>query len=65
MAIAAGIGAGLTYKLASGNDLELSLDLLDTGSGPIDTGDSLVRGRVAGKSDDHYSLVCDFSYNWR
>lgn len=60
-----GVGAGLTYKLASGNDIELSLDLLDTGSGPIDTGDSLTRGRVVGKSDDHYSLVFDFSYNWR
>ncbi len=60
-----GIGAGLTYKLASGNDIEFSADLLDTGSGPIDTGDSPLKGRVVGKSQDHYSLVLDFTFNWR
>ena len=60
-----GIGAGVTYKLASGNDIELSLDLLDTGSGPIDTGNSLFKGRVVGKSQDHYSMILDFTYNWR
>lgn len=60
-----GVGAGVTYKLASGNDMELSVDLLDTGSGPIDTGDSPLKGRVVGKSKDHYSLLLDFSFNWR
>ncbi len=44
-----GIGAGVTYKLDSGNDLAFSLDILDTGSAPIDTGPSLTRGRVAGR----------------
>ena len=60
-----GVGVGLTYKLAGGNDLEFSFDVLDTGSGPIETGDSLLKGRVVGKSKDHYSLVFDFTYNWR
>jgi len=60
-----GIGAGVTYKLASGNDMEFSLDLLDTGSGPIDTGDAPLKGRVVGKSKDHYSLLLDFTFNWR
>lgn len=60
-----GIGAGITYKLASGNDLAFSLDILDTGKAPIDTGASLSRGRVAGESKDHYSLLLDFTYNWR
>jgi len=60
-----GIGAGLTYKLESGNDLAFSVDVLDTGSAPIDTGPSLTRGRVAGKTKDHYSLLLDFTYNWR
>ena len=60
-----GVGAGLTYKLDSGNDLALSVDILDTGSAPIDTGRSLTRGRVAGESKDHYSLLLDFTYNWR
>lgn len=60
-----GIGGGFTYKLDSGNDLALSVDLLDTGSAPIDTGFSLSRGRVAGDFEDHYSLLIDFTYNWR
>jgi long-chain fatty acid transport protein len=60
-----GIGAGLTYKLESGNDLAFSVDVLDTGSAPIDTGPSFTRGRVAGKTKDHYSLLLDFTYNWR
>lgn len=60
-----GIGAGVTYKLESGNDLAFSVDVLDTGSAPIDTGPSLTRGRVAGESKDHYSLLLDFTYNWR
>jgi long-chain fatty acid transport protein len=60
-----GIGAGMTYKLNNGNDIAFSVDLLDTGSGPIDTGDSLLRGRVVGESKDHYSLLLDFTYNWR
>ena len=60
-----GVGAGITYKLDSGNDLAFSVDVLDTGSAPIDTGPSLTKGRVVGKSKDHYTLLLDFSYNWR
>jgi long-chain fatty acid transport protein len=60
-----GVGAGITYKLDNGNDIALSVDVLDTGSSPIDTGFSLDRGRVAGKSKDPYSLLIDFTYNWR
>ena len=60
-----GIGAGVTYKLESGNDLAFSIDVLDTGSAPIDTGLSLTRGRVAGETNNHYSLLLDFTYNWR
>ncbi|MCB1699989.1 MAG: outer membrane protein transport protein [Halioglobus sp.] len=60
-----GIGAGITYKLDNGNDLALSVDVLDTGSSAIDTGYSPTRGRVAGDFEDHYSLLIDFTYNWR
>lgn len=60
-----GIGAGVTYKLYNGNDIAFSVDVLDTGSAPIDTGFSPDRGRVAGESKDHYSLLFDFTYNWR
>jgi len=60
-----GIGGGITYKLASGNDIALSADLLYTGSSRIDTGDSPLKGRVAGEFEDPYSLLIDFTYNWR
>jgi long-chain fatty acid transport protein len=60
-----GVGAGITYQLDSGNDLAFSVDVIDTGSAPIDTGPSLTRGRVVGKSKDHYSVLMDFTYNWR
>lgn len=60
-----GVGGGITYKLASGNDVQFSIDLIDTGSAPIDTGDSPLKGRVAGKTKDPYTMLLDFNYNWR
>ncbi len=60
-----GIGAGITYRLENGNDLAFSVDVVDTGSAPIDTGFSFTRGRVAGEFEDHYALLLDFTYNWR
>ena len=56
---------GTANRLDSGNDIAFSVDLLDTGSAPIDTGFSLSRGRVAGEFEDHYSLLLDFTFNWR
>jgi long-chain fatty acid transport protein len=60
-----GVGGGYTYRLDDGNDYELELNVIDTGSAPIDTGPSIVKGRVAGESKDHYSLVLSLAYNWR
>lgn len=60
-----GIGTGLSYKLDNGDDMDFGLNVLDTGKSPIDTGPSLIRGRVAGEYKDHYSLLIDFTYNWR
>jgi long-chain fatty acid transport protein len=60
-----GVGGGITYKLDNGHDLEFSIDLIDTGSAPIDTGDSLFKGRVAGETQDPYTMLLDFTYNWR
>ena len=60
-----GIGAGLSYKLDNGDDMDFGLNILDTGKSPIDTGPALTRGRVAGEYKDHYSLLIDFTYNWR
>ena len=60
-----GIGGGITYRLDNGNDLDLNLNLIDTGDAPIDTGFDDVKGRVTGEFDDHYAITLDFSYNWR
>jgi long-chain fatty acid transport protein len=60
-----GVGAGVTRQLDSGNDFVVNVNLVDTGSAPIDTGESVERGRVVGKSKHPYSLVLDVAYNWR
>ena len=60
-----GVGAGIHFNLENGNDMDVNLNLIDTGEAPIDTGDDLIAGRVAGENDDHYSLVVEFSYHWR
>lgn len=60
-----GVGAGFTYQLDNGNDYELELNVIDSGSAPIDTGPAPVKGQVAGESKDHYSMVISLAYNWR
>ncbi len=60
-----GLGAGLNFELESGNELEMNLNLVDTGEAPIDTDFSPTNGRVVGESDNHYAVTFDFSYHWR
>ena len=60
-----GVGAEMTYKLDSGNDIALGVDIIDNGSAPIDSGPSLFKGRVVGESKNHYTMLLDFTYNWR
>ena len=60
-----GIGAGMHKKLSGGNSYDLNFNFIDTGEGPIDTGVDPVKGRVAGKSDNHYAATIDFSFHWR
>jgi long-chain fatty acid transport protein len=60
-----GFGLGVNHKLASGNDYDLNFNLMDTGEAPIDTGEDPVRGRVVGKSKNHYAITIDLSFHWR
>jgi long-chain fatty acid transport protein len=60
-----GIGAGILYNLDSGNDVEMNLNLIDTGKAPIDTGHDPISGRVVGKSEDHYAITVDISFHWK
>lgn len=60
-----GFGVGMQKELTSGNAYNFNVNLLDTGKGPIDTGDDPVRGRVVGESKNHYAIAMDFSFHWR
>lgn len=58
-----GVGTGLSYDLGKGKRFDLNLTLIDYGEAPVDTGDSLFRGRVVGKNEDHYSLLLGIAYH--
>jgi long-chain fatty acid transport protein len=58
-----GVGAGLSYDLGKGRGFDLNLTLIDYGEAPVDTGESLLRGRVVGENEDHYSLLLGVAYH--
>ncbi len=60
-----GLGVGMYKELSDGNAYNFNVNLLDTGKGPIDTGDDPVRGRVAGDSKNHYAISLDYAFHWR
>ncbi|MEP4485830.1 MAG: outer membrane protein transport protein [Halioglobus sp.] len=60
-----GIGAGINFARENGDDFDVNVSLLDTGSAPIDTEFHPIKGRVAGEFEDPYVLAIDFSYHWR
>jgi len=60
-----GVGFGLEIERGNGNTLDMNLNILDTGKAPIDTGDSLFKGRVVGEADDHYTVALEIAYHWR
>jgi len=60
-----GLGFGVEIDRGEGRKMDINLNILDTGDAPIDTGDSLIKGRVAGNADDHYSVALEFAYHWR
>ncbi|MGR5149800.1 OmpP1/FadL family transporter [Photobacterium alginatilyticum] len=60
-----GIGAGIQHQRSNGDKVDVNLNLFDSGSAPIDTGDDPVRGRIAGEYKDHYALGLEFTYHWK
>lgn len=60
-----GVGFGVEIERGNGSTLDVNLNILDTGKAPIDTGDSLFKGRVAGEADDHYTIVLETAFHWR
>ncbi|MEW6997481.1 OmpP1/FadL family transporter [Colwelliaceae bacterium BS250] len=58
-----GIGAGVSIKTAEEN-WDINVNLYDLGAAPIDTGNSLVRGRVVGENKTPYAIMVDVAYHW-
>lgn len=59
-----GLGAGVNFQLANERSLDVNLNLADYGKAPVDTGDSLLRGRVVGETDNPYAVVITTAYNF-
>ena len=59
-----GAGVGFTRKLEGDKKVDVNFDVLYTGKSPVDTGDSLSRGRVVAESDRPYVFILDVAYHW-
>lgn len=59
-----GVGAGVQVDHGNGRSLELNLHLVNFGEAPIDTGPSLTRGRVVGKTENPYALLLNGAYHF-
>jgi len=58
-----GIGAGFSRQLKN-SMIDVNLNLINTGKAKVDTGTSLIRGRVVGESKTPYALMLDIAYHW-
>jgi len=54
-----GIGVGVQLRRNSGRVVDLNLNLIDYGKAPVDTGPSLLRGRVVGETDGPYAVLLE------
>lgn len=59
-----GVGGGVSFAWDEKSTVDISLNLINTGDAPVDTGPSLVRGRVVGETDNPYTLMLDASYHF-
>lgn len=59
-----GVGAGVSFLRANGHSLDVNLNLADYGKAPVDTGRSLLRGRVVGETDNPYAVVINTAYHF-
>jgi len=59
-----GLGAGISYTLGNGDGLDLSATLIDYGDAPVDTGRSLLRGRVVGENSNPYALLLGVAWHF-
>jgi long-chain fatty acid transport protein len=59
-----GLGAGAHRALDNGDGLDFSLTLVDYGEAPVDTGPSLLRGRVVGSNSNPYALLLGVAWHF-
>jgi long-chain fatty acid transport protein len=59
-----GFGAGVEIQRSNGHAMDLNLTLIDYGKAPVDTGPSLIRGRVVAERETPYAVVLDFAYHF-
>jgi long-chain fatty acid transport protein len=59
-----GLGAGAHRALDNGGGLDFSLTLVDYGEAPVDTGPSLLRGRVVGGNSNPYALLLGLAWHF-
>ena len=59
-----GVGVGISIPRANSRKLEVDFNVVNFGDAPVDTGPSLARGRVVGKTDDPYAIAIDASYRF-
>ena len=59
-----GLGVGAHRALTDGGGLDFSLTLVDYGDAPVDTGPSLLRGRVVGRNSNPYALLLGVAWHF-
>jgi len=57
-----GVGAGVTQKFDANRSVDINLTLVNYGEAPVDTGESVARGRIVGKNEDPWSVL--FGITW-
>ena len=59
-----GVGAGVSVERSNAHKIDVFLNVINYGEAPVDTGPSLVRGRVVGQNLDPYAIVLDMTYRF-
>lgn len=59
-----GVGAGVSVERSNAHEVDVFLNVVNYGDAPVDTGPSLIRGRVVGQNRDPYAMVLDMTYQF-
>ncbi len=59
-----GVGAGVSVERSNSHKVDVFLNVINCDEAPVDTGPSLIRGRVVGQNVDPYAIVLDMTYRF-